>query len=44
MILAIFPVYDVGGNSAIAGALITPIAGYLIQLIKQQRGDTKADE
>ena len=38
IILARFPIYDVGGNSAIAAALITPIAGYLIGLFK---GDDK---
>jgi hypothetical protein len=37
MILATFPIYDVGGNSAIATALITPIAGYVVQLIKDQQ-------
>ena len=38
LILARFPIYDVGGNSTIAAALITSIAGYLIGLFK---GDDK---
>jgi hypothetical protein len=32
MILARFPVYDVGGNSAIADALTTPIAVMISRL------------
>ena len=40
IILARFPVYNPGGNSAIGAALLTPIAGYLIELLKQDKKPT----
>lgn len=38
VVLARFPIYSVGVNSAIAIALITPIAAYIFQLLRPSSG------